>query len=150
MKKQLGMSAVVVVLALMAAGVVGCGGSSDSSPSGSGTTIVTNGTLIVTNVTPAASLTGSWNGSKSLGESLAMHLTQTGDAITGDVNGHTATGSISGDAVTLTYTTPGALPTLNATTVLSGNAISSRNSMAGNFTEHNMFSSTNGTWSASK
>jgi len=148
MQRVFWFGSVLVAMALGAACNSGCGGGSDSSASPGGT-IVTNGTLIVTNVTPTATLSGSWNGTLSPGGAFSMHLSQSGDAITGTitlssdtVNG---TGNIAGDTVTLTGSVG-----VNTYT-LTGNANSSRNSMAGNYTAAvPLGPPESGTWSANK
>jgi len=153
MKRWLCLSGIVMAWVLMVFGLTGCGGG-DSTPV-DGSTIVTNGTLIVTNVTPVATLSGSWNGSESGPGAFSMHLTQSGDSITGTItiSGFTEpiTGSISGDAVSLTYSHKGPLPLgLLTSTTLSGNATSSRSNMSGSYTAANILTTTSGTWSASK
>jgi len=132
-----------VLAALVLCGVFnsGCGGGSDSSAT-------PDGTLVVTNVTPAATLSGSWNGSLSPGGSFNMHLSQSG-AITGTVtiSGDTVnvTGNIAGDTVTLTGSVG-----INTYT-LTGNANSSRNNMAGSYVAAVPIGPPeSGTWSASK
>lgn len=153
MKKWLCLSGIIAAWTLMMSGLTGCGGG-ESTPA-EGSTVVTNGTVIVTNVTPVATLSGSWNGTDSAGNSFALHLTQTGDSITGTISmsGFTEpiTGSISGDSVSLTYSHKGPLPLgLLFTTTVSGNANTSRSNMSGSYTTTSILSSTSGTWSASK
>ena len=160
MKKMMIFGSVLVALGLVAGFNSGCGGS-DSSSSPSATTVVTNGSVVVTNVTPVATLDGSWNGSLNPGGGFSLHLTQNNDAVTGTITyssyTENITGNISGDAINLmwSHTTTGSGPGLHLILTtsynLSGNANSSRNNMAGSFTE-SIFGAvtTNGTWSASK
>jgi hypothetical protein len=142
------MSGVFAIWALMVSGITGCGGGSDSAApdTSSGS---------ATNAAPAATLTGSWNGSLSTGTAFSLQLTQSGDSITGTINisgnTHPVTGSLNGDAVSMTYTVPAVPPlALVFTTTATGNANSSRDTMAGNYTTASLMTSTSGTWSANK
>ena len=155
MKKVVMFGSVLMALALVAGFNSGCGGSDSSS-----TTVTTNGVLVVTNVPPAAVLDGSWNGSMASsgafsGGAFSLHLTQSGDTITGTVNflsyTENVTGSLSGDAVSLTWSHKGPAPLFLIDTItLTGNANSSRDNMAGNYAEVILGTTTPGTWSASK
>jgi hypothetical protein len=141
MQRVFWFGSVLAALALCAACNSGCGGGSDTSAS--------PGDVNVTNVTPAATLSGSWNGTFSPGGAFTLHLTQSGDAITGTITIDSATvnvtGNISGDTVTLTGSVG------ENTYTLTGNANSSRNSMTGNYTAAvPVGPPESGTWSANK
>jgi hypothetical protein len=146
MKKLLTMAAVMVAYILILTGGAGCNGSSSDD----GGTI----TNVVTNVT-VTTLSGSWNGAEGGGTAFSMHLTQSGDAITGTItkSGYTEniTGNISGDTVTLTYSHASSPPLVIITYyTLTGNANSSRNNMSGNLVRGSLGIDTTDTWSANK